>query len=91
FVAQACVVEGTVPHVADSVLYFKGNAKSASVFTFQTSDKTIASADYKGFVRGNYFIGFDYLLNASDINMDIKVFNRIFASPDAPNFVDEVL
>jgi hypothetical protein len=90
FVAQACVVEGTVPHVADSMLYFKGNANSASVFNFQTRDRTMVSADYKGFIRGNYFIGFSSLLNAPDIPMDIKVFNRIFASPDAPNFVDEV-
>jgi hypothetical protein len=50
----------------------------------------MVSADYKGFIRGNYFIGFSSLLNAPDIPMDIKVFNRIFASPDAPNFVDEV-
>jgi hypothetical protein len=91
FVAQACVSEGLIPQFSNSVLFFKGSSPGSSVFTFPNVDASLKNlGPAKDTVSGNYFIGFTSLLNTANLTMDIKTFNRIFAAPDTPNFIDEV-
>jgi hypothetical protein len=90
FVAQACVVEGMIPQVANSTIYFKGDARQASVFTFLTGEGVMQRKAQPGpIISGNYFIGFNSLVHAQDHSIDLKTFNRTFAAPATPNFVDE--
>uniref|UniRef100_A0A7C3I108 GH29D-like beta-sandwich domain-containing protein n=1 Tax=Gracilinema caldarium TaxID=215591 RepID=A0A7C3I108_9SPIR len=91
FVAQACVSEGLIPQFSNSVLFFKGSSPRSSVFTFPNVDASLKNlGPAKDTVFGNYFIGFTSLLNTANLTMDIKTFNRTFAAPDTPNFIDEV-
>ncbi|AEJ19183.1 hypothetical protein [Gracilinema caldarium] len=90
FVAQACIAGGFIPQVENSTFYFKGSARQASVFNFLVSEMVKShQLQTGGTIKGNYFIGFNSLVHASDFPMDLKTFNRTFATPDAPNFVNE--
>jgi len=91
FVARACVSEGVVPKLTNSVVVFKGRSPTASVFMFSHPDSFLQIPESaKGSISGNYFIGFSSLLNDENMGINIRIFNRTFAAPDTPNFIDEV-
>jgi hypothetical protein len=89
FVARALEVRGFFPSVSGCAFIYGGNGRNSEVFSLVPAPHSQARLPGPGFIGGNSFTSFRYIMGR-DYPMDnIEAFNRIFAPRGRNNVIVE--